>query len=307
MKCNQINTMIFKNLFMLSALLLCLFHLKAQVNQGEALIQKSSRMEERWELGAQNNKGLFNITPYRPVYITAGRWSNNPNLKPTSENPLYTFPIKVDYNHYETKFQLSFKTKIARGLFWGNGDVWVAYTQKAHWQIYNQKLSRPFRELNYEPEVFLNFATKYKLLGLDGKMLGILFNHQSNGKILPLSRSWNRVILQAGFESKNWQVFLRPSIRLKDEDDENPAIADYVGRAEAIIIYNAGKHQFSTVLAHSMKFKNGGRGSVQFNWVLPVVNNFKLMLQVSHGYGETLMDYNHKQTTIGISASFIEW
>ena len=307
MKCNQTNPLYVKIMFTLSALLLFLFPLKAQVNQGEALIQKSSKMEERWELGAKNNKGLFNITPYRPVYITAGRWSNNPNTKPTSENPAYTLPFKVPYNKYETKFQLSFKTKVARGLFWGNGDVWVAYTQKAHRQIYNQKLSRPFRELNYEPEVFLNFATKYKFLGLDGKMLGILFNHQSNGKTLPLSRSWNRVILQAGFESKNWQVFIRPSFRLKDEDDENPAVADYVGRAEAIVIYNAGRHQFSTIFAHSMKFKNGGRGSLQFNWVLPVFNNFKLMLQVSDGYGETLMDYNHRQTTVGISASFIEW
>ena len=305
MKFIKINLIPIKIVSTVTVLLLTLISLKAQVKQG--LLQTSSKMEERWELGAENNKGLFNVTPYRPVYITAGRWSNNPNEKPTSENPAYTFPFKIPYNNYESKFQLSFKTKVARGLFWGNGDVWVAYTQKAHWQLYNAKLSRPFRELNYEPEVILNFATRYKLLGFDGRMLGIIFNHQSNGKVLPLSRSWNRIILQAGFEKNNWKVILRPSFRLRDEEDENPKIADYVGRAEAIIYYNAGRHQFSTILMHSMKFKDGGKGSVQFNWVLPVINNLKIMLQISDGYGETLMDYNHRQPTIGISASLIEW
>ncbi len=290
-----------------SGILLPLTSLKAQDKEKLGFLRKSTTMAERWELGAENHKGFFLITPYRPVYVTAGRWSNDPNEKPTSENPDYSLPFKVPYNNYEAKFQFSLKTKVARRLFWGNGDIWVAYTQKAHWQIYNEKLSRPFRELNYEPEVILNFATNYKLFGFNGKMIGLIFNHQSNGKVLPLSRSWNRVIIQAGFEKNNWQVTLRPSFRLKDEVDENPAIADYVGRAEAIVVYNAGKHQLSSVIAHSMKFKDGGRGSIQLNWVFPIINNFKGMLQVSDGYGETLMDYNHRQTTIGLSVSLVEW
>ncbi len=296
-----------KIILLLSTALLSLISVSAQDNEKSGFLRKYNKMSESWELGVENNKGLFNITPYRPVYITAGRWSNDPNEKPTSENPAYTLAFQVPYNNYESKFQFSFKTKVAKRLFWGNGDIWIAYTQKAHWQLYNEKLSRPFRELNYEPEVILNFATKYKLLEFDGKMIGIIFNHQSNGKVLPLSRSWNRVIIQAGFEKNNWKVLLRPSVRLKDEEDENPKIADYVGRAEAIVVYNAGRHQLSTVIAHSMKFENGGKGSIQLNWVLPVINNFKVMLQLSEGYGETLMDYNHRQTTIGLSLSLVEW
>lgn len=281
--------------------------MQAQVKDSIGFLKNSNTMSERWELSEADHKGLFLITPYRPVYVTAGRRSNDPNTQPYSENPEYSLPFSLPYNNYEAKFQLSFKTKVIRNLFKNNGDIWVAYTQKAHWQIYNEKLSRPFRELNYEPEVILNFHTQYKLLGFDGKMLGFIFNHQSNGKSLPLSRSWNRVILQAGFERDNWQVILRPSLRLKDEEDENPAIADYVGRAEAVVVYNAGKHQFSSVLAHSLKFANGGRGSVYLNWVFPIVGNFKGMVQVSDGYGETLMDYNHRQFTYGISVSLVEW
>lgn len=263
-------------------------------------------MSQRWELDPADKRGTFVITPYKPVYITAGRRSNNPNSQPTSENPLYSLPYRVEYNNYEAKFQLSFKTKALQGIFGGYGDLWIGYTQKAHWQLYNTKLSRLFRELNYEPEVMLNFATNIPLAGFTAKMLGVSFNHQSNGRDLPLSRSWNRIIFYAGWERKHWQVYLRPWIRLKDEEDENPAIADFTGRGEAIIIRNLRKHQLSFVGAHSLR-SDKNRGSAQVNWVFPVWKNLKGQLQLSEGYGETLIDYNHRQFTVGISVSLMEW
>lgn len=279
----------------------------AQALKDSGFIQHSGNMSERWELGKENDRGVFRVTPYKPVYFTAGRWSNNPNGQPQSENPAYSLPFRVNYNNYEAKFQFSLKTKIAKALFGGRGDLWVAYTQKAHWQIYNEALSRPFRELNYEPELILNFKTNYTLLGFDGRMLALIFNHQSNGRALPLSRSWNRIMIQAGFERKNWQLYLRPWIRLSDDEDENPLIADYIGRAEAIVIWNLHKHQFSLVVTHSLKAENGGRGSLLFTWVFPVISNLRCQLQLGEGYGETLVDYNHRQATIGLGLCLVQW
>lgn len=289
---------------------LCLFNpigTTAQTNSLFSRFAGTQTMTERWELDSATRRGTFLITPYRPVYITAGRRSSNPNEKPTSENPLYTLPFRVPYNNYEAKFQLSFKAKVLQGLFAGHGDLWIAYTQKAHWQLYNEKLSRPFRELNYEPEVILNFATHIPLFGFTTRMLGIAFNHQSNGRTVPLSRSWNRVVFHAGWERPNWQIYLRPWIRLRDEVDENPAIADFTGRGEAIVVRALGRHQLSLVGTHSLRFGNKNRGSIQGNWVFPITGNFKGQLQVSEGYGETLQDYNHRQATIGLSVSLIEW
>lgn len=105
--------------------------------------------------------------------------------------------------------------------------------------------------------------------GFKVRMLGISFDHQANGQTLPLSRSWNRVIFQAGLERKNWQEYLRPWIRLRDEDDENPAITDYIGRGEAVIIYNYGRQQFSVTGTPTLRFKTANRGSIQANWVFP--------------------------------------
>ena len=138
-------------------------------------------------------------------------------------------------------------------------------------------------------------------------MISVAFNHQSNGRTLPLSRSWNRLMVNAGFERNAWQVYLSGWYRLPDKEDENPAVADFVGRGKAVVIYNLQKHQFSFVALSGLRPAHPGRGSVQFGWTFPVINNFRLNLSVSDGYGETLIDYNHRQATIGVALALIDW
>lgn len=270
-------------------------------------LKKQQSMAERWELEPIHHKGVFIVTPYKPVFVTAGRHSNNPNKRPHSENPLYSLRFPVNYNNYEARFHFSLKTKVIYGLFKNRADLWIAYSQKAHWQIYNTKLSRPFRELNYEPEIILNFPVRFSLLGFTGRMLGVAFNHQSNGRALPLSRSWNRLIAHAGFERDSWQIFLKGWYRLPDDEDENPAIADFTGRGEATVIYNLKKHQLSLIAASGLRLSDPGRGSLLLSWTFPVVNNLRGNIQFSEGYGETLIDYNHRQTTLGIAVALIDW
>jgi phospholipase A1 len=45
--------------------------------------------------------------------------------------------------------------------------------------------------------------------------------HQSNGRSQVLSRSWNRVYAQFGFDSDNWLLLVRPWARLSEEDDKD--------------------------------------------------------------------------------------
>jgi phospholipase A1 len=52
------------------------------------------------------------------------------------------------------------------------------------------------------------------------------------------------------------------------------------------------------------------RRFVQLDWATPLsaaLGAARLHVQLSSGYGESLIDYNHKQTTIGVGVSFGDW
>ena len=266
-------------------------------------------MSQRWELDTVTKAGTFVISPYKPVYVLPVRWSSNPNGQPVSGNPDPEYDVADNENldNIEAKFQLSFKVKIFQDIFWGHGDLWAAYTQKAHWQVYNASLSRPFREINYEPEVILNFGTDYSLFGFKGRMAGIGFNHQSNGRDYPLSRSWNRVIAHVGFERENWEVMVRGWYRLPDDIDDNPKICSYIGYGDITVVHAMGRNVFSGTLSPNFCFNENMKGSVELTWSHTISGNLKGYLQVFHGYGETLIDYNNLQTTVGVGVSLIEW
>lgn len=280
--------------------------------QIDALVRNSDRprtLSQRWELDSTSTRGTFRITPYKPIFVLPVRWSNNPNERPRSGNGNEEYIVEEGekYNQVETKFQISFKTKLLQGIFWNKGDLWMAYTQVAHWQVYNGSISRPFREINYEPELILNFPVRFKFFGFNGRMVGVAFNHQSNGKSLPFSRSWNRIIFHAGLEYKRWTVYARPWIRIPDKQDDNPNIGDCLGRADLNVIYNTEGHIFSLIGSHNLSFGTAVKGNLTFSYSFPIKGNLRGHLQASHGFGETLIDYNHRQTTIGIGCSLVEW
>jgi phospholipase A1/A2 len=308
MKILRIHKVLSRTIVLLSCtVIVCTDKLYGQSNQEIIFLKKQQTLAERWELERKFHKGLFVITPYKPVFVTAGRWSSNPNEQPYSENPNYSATRSINYNKYEAKFQFSLKTKVIYGMFKGKADLWIAYTQKAHWQIYNPAISRPFRELNYEPEIILNIPVHFSIAGISAKMVGLSFNHQSNGRTLPLSRSWNRIIGHIAFEKKQWYLMIRGWYRIPDEEDENPKIADYIGRGEGLFVYNLNKHQFSLQVASGLRPAYLGRGSFLLSWIFPVVNNLRAQVQYGGGYGETIVDYNHHQTILGISISLIDW
>ena len=290
--------------------LLFLFGIVSFLHSQNEFDSETISLSERWDLiKPSNKKQLFKFEPYKPVYILFANYTSNTNQQPTSENPNNTVPIPLELNQVELKFQLSFKTKVLQNIFGEKtgGAIWIAYTQSSRWQVYNDTQSRPFRETNYEPEVLFILPTKYNLFGLRGVYSGVGLTHQSNGRANPLSRSWNRVILQMGLEANNWSVIFKPWIRISEdaEIDDNPNIENYIGRAELLVAYKHKKHQVSFRGRHSLNGGTNNRGSVQFDYAAQLYNNLKIYTQLFHGYGESLIDFNHKQTTIGIGLSLV--
>jgi len=269
---------------------------------------KGSLLDSRWELAKDSKLGVFQLRGYKPLYLMPVFWTSDKNEMPHSPNPRNTVTEPQPLDNTEAKFQLSFKTKFAENLFGDNGDLWGGYTQSSRWQVYNGEESRPFRETNYEPEVMLVFRNNYSLGGWKGRMAGVGINHQSNGRNDPLSRSWNRVIFTVGLDRENWALVLRPWWRVPDgNDDDNPDIEDYIGRGDAMLTYSKGGHEFTVLARHSLRTGDKSHGALQLDWGFPIHRSFRGHIQAFHGYGESLIDYNHKATYIGLGISLLEW
>ena len=266
--------------------------------EGPKIDPNQSLLDKRWELSPDSKLGTWNIRAYKPVYLLPVFWSSKKNEFPDSPNPRNTVDEDQNLKSTEAKFQISLKTKAVENLFGDNGDLWVGYTQSSRWQVYNEDESRPFRETNYEPEASLMFRTNYEILGLNARLLGITLNHQSNGRSDPLSRSWNRAILNLGFERDNFALMIRPWYRFDEnaKDDNNPDIKDYVGRGDITAFYRKDDHDFSLMLRHSLKGGDDSHGAVQFDWSFPIHGKLRGQFQLFDGYGESLIDYNHRAT-----------
>lgn len=259
-------------------------------------------LSARWELDPETKQGPWVIRPHLPLFILLARHSDNTNDSPQS--PAHPLPFSAPLDSTEAEFQLSFKVKGAENLFGTGADLWFAYTQQSQWQVYNSEHSAPFRETNYMPEMFLLFPMRYDLLGLAGRFVNLGLVHQSNGRADPLSRSWNRVYAQFGFERGNFALLVRPWARIQEgvEDDDNPDIMRYMGYGDVTGIYQWGRQEFS-VLARA----NAGNFSSTDTWSFPIQGRLRGYVKITTGYGETLIDYNWKQNTIGAGIVLVDW
>jgi phospholipase A1 len=199
----------------------------------------------------------------------------------------------------ELKFQFSFKQQLYRGLTF-------AYTQKSFWRVLDQEDSRPFRETNYNPELFYRFQLPAPAGRGWGADLGI--EHESNGSREPDSRSWNRVYLAPFVEWGRLRAELKLWRRLSEEakdtpddtsGDENPDIVDYYGYGELRLAYvSSGRHR--AALMTRWNFATD-RGAVQLDYSVPTgTKNLYIYAQLWSGYGESLIDYDRSVTRYGI-------
>jgi phospholipase A1 len=242
------------------------------------------------------------------------RKTDNLNRQPSSPNINNTVATPSDLDMLEAKYLLSFKTSMYTRSnidLWGfkTFRLWGAYTQQSNWQVFNTRNSSPFRETNYEPEVIAAFATGRET-GLRLFNLGLL--HQSNGKAMPESRSWNRVYAQGAWEWDNLAVLARGWWRVPENalKDDNPDIIHYMGRGDVLLRWEPDSRAQSValLLRNNLNF-NQNLGFMQLDWSMPVAlgTAARMHAQITSGYGESLIDYNHRQTTFGLGFSFREW
>jgi phospholipase A1 len=267
-----------------------------------------SLLSQAWELDPEQRGHILRIRQYKPVYILPLFYTDSPNRAPSSPSADHTAP-STDLRNVEAKLQISLKSKLAEDIFGDNGDLWFGYTQSSRWQVYSPNISRPFRETNHEPEAMFVWRTDYQLGDWRGRYLSLGINHQSNGRSLPLSRSWNRVIAAFGFENEDWTATIRPWWRIPEQknQDDNPDIASYLGRADLQLVHRLGRQQFSLLLRHNLQFNRDSRGALQLDYAFPLAGELRGHLQWFSGYGESMIDYNHRANYFGFGVSLLEW
>lgn len=275
----------------------------------------ASQFRRLW--GGEAERSAWRVGEYQPVYFLPAWVARDPNRNPTRVNDPASAVAQPDRQATEAKFQLSFK-----GHLWpkddrGAHDLWFAYTQVSHWQLWNDEASRPFRESSYEPEILYTYEPKaLSVGGWTIGHLGLSLNHNSNGRGGDLSRSWNRVIAFARAERGATLVTLRGWSRFKETGlDDNPRIEDYYGRADLQVSHAfAGGWLLSGTGRHSLRGGSRSRGSLQLDLSGPFCrataasglcpdDSLRAYAQAFYGYAESLVDYNYKDAYFGIGFS----
>lgn len=265
----------------------------------ERNVHVNERLAGEWQ--AYDNP--FALALYRPNYFIYGYQFSEPNTAPF-QSTLTAGNAK--FQNIEAKFQISLKFPLALNLIGDNGDLIVGYTNRSFWQMFNHSLSSPFRETDHEPEAWFRWRTDYDLWGGKVRVFNAGFDHQSNGQSGTLSRSWNRLYLESLYERGRLALNLRLWHRLNEApgSDDNPDITNYMGHFELTGIYHTGQSEFSVMLRH---VPGTGHGAVQADWSYPLYKNLRAYLQWFDGYGESLIDYNHRTRSIGLGVQLGEW
>ena len=275
-----------------------------QIDVLEVPSPQESRIDRRVEAERVTANNPYVITPHRPNYVLPAKYTTRAN-----PSAFESTPEVDDIDDLELKLQFSFKYPLSTDLFGSNHSLWVAYTQQSYWQAYNSDNSRPFRETNYEPEVFVTFdVDEFSFLGVNPKFINLSLNHQSNGRSKPTSRSWNRVTAEFIFEYDNLAFSFRPWWRIPDseDDDDNPSIHRYLGYGDLNFVYNWDEYSIDVMLRNNLRTSDN-RGAVRVGFTFPLWSRFKGYVQYFNGYGESLVDYNHHTQSLGVGIVLTNW
>jgi phospholipase A1 len=224
--------------------------------------------------------------------------SEAPSSEPTGEN-----------RDAEVEFQISLRYALTDPHRRVPGQLFLAYTSVAHWQVYDTEGSSPFRTTDHEPELFWEWYMKGDL----GLRCGV--SHQSNGEGGNESRSWNRVYVEGlwngverweeregnewGLALKVWDAF--------DVANNNEDITDYMGHFELRTDWTLPfgvKHGnlLSALLRRDLD--DDWRGAVELGYSRDFIGRSRIYLQYFAGYGESLLEYNEYAQRIGIGFEF---
>lgn len=271
------------------------------VLEDEEVAKTESILDERTESTEEAIANPFSISQHRRNYLLPITYVSTPGTD-----------IIQDLNdenvdNTEAKYQISVKLPLyvkgndASGLYLG-------FSVKSFWQIYNSDVSKPFRATDYEPELFYTWNNELSIAGLKFNQLQLGFNHQSNGQSNERSRSWNRLYASALISDESSFYYVKAWYRIPEDEketpsspkgDDNPDITRFLGNIELGYGTTWGQFNITGLVRNNLRTSNN-KGSVEVNVTYPLSENYDLLLQYFKGYGDSLIDYNRHQQRIGL-------
>jgi phospholipase A1/A2 len=260
-----------------------------------------ARALQRLEMGKRTEWNPFVLTAHKQNYILPFTYMAHPN-----QAPYEGLGAGLPENS-EVKMQISFKVPLTEHDLLVPGDsLYFGFTLQAYWQLYNRDISSPFRETDYEPEVFYTlplFIHERK----EGAALRFGLDHQSNGGGVAVSRSWNRIYAQWFYARDNYLISVRPWYRIPEAQksspdqasgDDNPDIEYYMGYFDLQGVWDFNHYEASVLIRNNLRSDN--KGAVELGLSFPLWGRLRGYAQYFNGYGESLIDYNYRMERIGL-------
>lgn len=220
-------------------------------------------------------------------------------------------PEKINpWEGHLAKFQISFQLVLVECPFI-RSSINLGYTQKAFW--YLGKSSTPFADNNFNPEIFWKTAVLERNL-----FVKFGFEHESNGKDDPNSRTWNRTYLESTLLFSYKKIDLR--LRLKGwipSAMEQKDMPDYLGYFEfETALSGSWDHVAWELYGIGRKGARGGfsNGSIEYGLSIGASDLYRngksfwsllpaLFVQGFSGHGEYLLVYDKRVNTIRVGLS----
>lgn len=197
----------------------------------------------------------------------------------------------------DAKYQISFKQLITRHLLPFETQLFLTYTQKSFWNIY--EFSSPFQDVNFNPGIGLSSG----IYNGNNELTGITefkLEHESNGRDGEASRSWNSVIL-AYHARLNDRTILSARGWIPFSYSDNRDLIDYVGYGELNLSYDLAPNWNLEVSARKgpeWDWKGNVRSRVFYR--ISKSTNQHLMLEWYVGNAESLIDFHEYENMIRI-------
>ncbi|MBB1385522.1 phospholipase A [Pseudoalteromonas sp. SG45-5] len=279
---------------------------KCSALEEEKQLTALDKRQAREEVGKKNRNV---ITPHKRNYILPLSYVSHPNSRPFDRfDELTDEEDGEPLDHLEAKYQLSIKVPLYDDFADDDQAIFFGFTLQSYWQLYNSEISSPFRETNYEPEIFwVNYLDQENVPWGDEMAIALGISHQSNGRSQPNSRSWNRIYANFIWENEGFVFSFKPWYRIAEDEkenvleakgDDNPDIYRYMGYFEFSGAYRLNDHEFSFMTRNNLNSDN--RGAIQLDWSFPLWGRVRGYAQYFNGYGESLIDYNTDIERIGV-------